>query len=113
VASVICPRRRATGRLIVDRSGTAVTGSARNGSSVAPLQRPQGRSPSKIAASRTDRLGVLVDPLTPRVEIFGTALVGDRSKRSDADLRVERYVDVSNLSGIRVLVAEPNVTSSV
>jgi len=56
---------------------------------------------------------MLVDPRTPRVETLGTALIGDRSKCSDTDLRVEWYVDVSNLSDVRVLVTEPNVAPPV
>jgi hypothetical protein len=56
---------------------------------------------------------VFVDPLTPRLEVVGSTLVGDRVKRPDSDLRMERNVDVSNLSGVLVLVAEADVTAAV
>jgi len=54
-----------------------------------------------------------VDPLTPRLEVVGSTLVGDRVKRPDADLRVERNVDVSNFPGVLVLVAKTDVTAAV
>jgi hypothetical protein len=58
-------------------------------------------------------LTVFVDPLAPRLEVFGSTLVGDRVKRTDPNLGVKRDIDISNLAGILILVAKTDVTTTV
>ena len=74
-------------------------------------RRPLPGSHRRHGSSRPYRLAVIT--ITPRLELFGTALVGDRVKRPDSDLRVERDVNVPNVTGIRVLVPKPNVTPTM
>lgn len=52
---------------------------------------------------------MVVDPPAPRFELHCTALVGDRSNGSDPNLIVEWYIDVSNFTGILILVPKSDV----
>ena len=56
---------------------------------------------------------MFVDPLAPRLEVPGSTLVGDRVKGTDPNLGVKRDIDISNLAGILILVAETDVTTTV
>ena len=55
---------------------------------------------------------MVVDPVTPFVEIGCPALISDRSERSDLDFVVLGDVDEAELSGFRVFVSKPNVAAA-